>query len=110
MDIAGLRLRIMIQKNGTAVDRYGNHKPLWTDYFRCWATASGGTGSESEEAGHMEESETMDFTVRYCPETAAVTAKGYRVTFGDRIYNILHVDDMGFRHNSMKFRCERVER
>ena len=110
MDIAGLRLRILIQKNETVVDRIGNHRSVWRDYFRCWATASGGAGSESEETGHTVESETMDFTVRYCPETAAVTAKGYRVTFGGRIYNILHVDDMGFRHNSMKLRCERVER
>ena len=48
----------------------------------------------------------MDLTVRYCSETAAVTAKGYRILLGDRIYNITHVDDMGFRKNSLKFKAE----
>ena len=52
----------------------------------------------------------MDFTVRYCSETAAITAKGYRILLGDRIYNITHVDDMGFRKNSLKFKAELEER
>ena len=39
MNIAGLRVRITIQKNETIVDKYGNHKTGWTDYFKCWATA-----------------------------------------------------------------------
>ena len=59
MNIAGLNVRIMIQKNETVTDRIGNHRSAWTNYFSCWATA--------------------------------------------RIYNITHVDDMGFRKNSRKF-------
>ena len=60
MNIAGLNVRIMIQKNETVTDRIGNHKSVWTDYL-------------------------------------------YRILLGDRIYNITHVDDMGFRKNSRKF-------
>ena len=52
----------------------------------------------------------MDFTVRYSSETAAIDSKHYRILLGDRIYNILHVDDMGFKHNSRKLKCELVER
>ncbi|MBO5570904.1 MAG: phage head closure protein, partial [Clostridia bacterium] len=40
MNIAGMRIRITIQKNATVVDKYGNHKSAWTDYFTCWASAS----------------------------------------------------------------------
>ena len=40
MDIAGLRVRITIQKNETVTDRYANHTSEWTDYFSCWATAT----------------------------------------------------------------------
>ena len=103
MNIAGLNVRIMIQKNETVTDRIGNHKSVWTDYFSCWATASGQTGDEGEGASQTREADRMDLTVRYCSETAAVTAKGYRILLGDRIYNITHVDDMGFRKNSRKF-------
>ena len=106
MNIAGLNVRIMIQKNVTVTDRIGNHKSVWTDYFSCWATASDQSGDESEEASQTREADRMDFTVRYCSETAAVTAKGYRILLGDRIYNITHVDDMGFRKNSRKFKAE----
>ena len=106
MNIAGLNVRIMIQKNVTVTDRIGNHKSVWTDYFSCWATASDQSGDESEEASQTREADRMDFTVRYCSETAAVTAKGYRILLGDRMYNIIHVDDMGFRKNSRKFQTK----
>ena len=33
MNIAGLRVRITIQKNTTVTDKYGNHKSVWQDYF-----------------------------------------------------------------------------
>ena len=52
----------------------------------------------------------LDFTVRWSSETAAVTAKQYRILLGDRIYNIVHVDDMGFKRNSRKFHAELTER
>jgi len=106
MNIAGLNVRIMIQKNETVTDRIGNHRSVWTDYFPCWATASDQTGDESEEAAQIRDADRIDFTVRYCSETAAVTSKGYRILLGDRIYNIIHIDDMGFRKNSRKYKAE----
>ena len=106
MNIAGLNVRIMIQKNETVTDRIGNHRSVWTDYFPCWATASDQTGDESEEASQTRDADRIDFTVRYCSETAAVTSKGYRILLGDRIYNIKHVDDMAFKKNSRKFKTE----
>ena len=110
MNISGLRVRITIQKNETVTDKWGNHKSAWTDYFTCWATPSTQTGAEGEEAAHTVEEDRLDFTVRWSSETAAVTAKGFRILLGDRIYNIVHVDDMGFRKNSRKFHAELTER
>lgn len=112
MNIAGLRVRITIQKNETVTDRYGNHKSVWQDYFTCWATAvtSGLSSSEDEAAGHTVEADRLDMTVRWSSETAAVDSKGYRILLGDRIYNILSIDEMGFRHNSRKLHTELSER
>ena len=70
MHIEGLRVRIRIQKQETIIDKYGNHKSEWTDYFRCWATPSTQTGQEGEEAAHTKEEDRLDFTVRFgfhCP-------------------------------------------
>lgn len=112
MNIAGLRVRITIEKNETVVDQYANHKSVWTEYFRCWATAvsSGRSAEEATEAGHTEEADRLDFTVRYSSETAPVTSKNYRIRLDGRIYDIIHVDDMGFKRNSRKFQTVLKER
>ena len=112
MNIAGLRVRITIQRNETVTDKYGNHKSVWQDYFTCWATAvtSGLSSSEDETAGHTVEADRLDLTVWYSSETAAVNSKQYRILLGDRIYNILSIDEMGFKHNSRKLHTELTER
>ena len=112
MNIAGLRTRITIQKNETVTDKYGNHKSEWADYFKCWATAvtSGLSASEEEAAAHTVEADRLDITIRYSSETAAVNSKQYRILLGDRIYNILSIDEMGFRHNSRKIHAQLAER
>lgn len=108
MNIAGMRVRIIIQKNATIVDEIGNHKSIWKDYFSCWATASESTGKEDTEAAHTDETESLYLTVRYCSETASVTAKGCRIILDHKIYNITHVNMMGWRHHSIKFTCSLV--
>ncbi len=110
MHIAGMRVRITLQKNETVVDVYGNHTNTWTDYFTCWATASAQTGQEEENAATTNEEDRMDFTVRYSSETAAVVSTKYRILLLDRIYDIDHVDDMGFKKNSRKFHAHLVKR
>lgn len=110
MHIAGMRVRITLQKNETVVDTYGNHTNTWTDYFTCWATASAQTGQETDEAATTNEEDRMDFTVRYSSETATVVSTKFRIILMDRIYDIDHVDDMGFRKNSLKFHAHLVKR
>ncbi len=112
MRISGMRVRITIQKNETVTDKYGNHKAVWTDYYKCWATGvtSGLSSSEEEAASHTIESDRLDMTVRYSSETAAVNAKEYRILLGEKIYNILAIDEMGFKHNSRKIHTELSER
>lgn len=110
MDVAAMNVRITIQKNETEVDKIGNHKSVWKDYFRCWATCSNQTGTETDEVGQTLEDDRMDFTVRYSSETAAVVSTKYRILLGERIYNIGHVDDMGFKRHSIKFHGTLVRR
>lgn len=112
MNISGLRVRITIQKNRTVVDQCKNHSSAWEDYFSCWATAvaSGKSAEETERAGYTQEADRLDFTVRWSSETAAVNGKEYRVLLGDRIYDIVSIDDMGFKHNSRKFYTVLTER
>lgn len=106
MNIAGLRVRITIQRNAPVTDRNGNHTSAWSDYYSCWATAvaSGKSAEETAEAGTTQEADRLDITVRYSSETAAINSKQYRVLLAGRVYDILNIDDMGFRHNSRKLK------
>ncbi len=112
MNIAGLRVRITIQKNETVVDRFGNHKSAWTDYFSCWASVSkeNQRNDEKTETGVTTEENRSRFTVRWSGETAAVNTKEYRIMLMDRIYNIVSIDEQGFRKKSRSFTAELAER
>ena len=112
MNVAGMRIRIIIQRNETVVDQYGNHKSSWTDFFTCWAavTKENQKNDEAAAAGVTTEENRSRFTVRWCRETAAVNSKEYRILLGERIYNIVSVDDQGFRKKSRSFTAELVER
>ena len=110
MDIAAFRARITIQKKETITDRYENHLSVWNKWFSCWAYASDQTGQEEEAAAQTVERDRMDFTVRYCSETDSVTPGGYRIILKGRIYDIDHVDEMGFKRKSRKFHAHLVER
>ena len=110
MDIGLLNLRIQIQKNAVISDAIGNRKNTWTDYFSCYATIGGESGTEVHRTGETLESADLTFTVRYCSETAAVTPSGYRIVYGGELYNIIAVDHQNNKRKSLKFRCSKVRR
>ena len=109
MNIAAMRVRITFQKNAVTVDKYGNHKNGWTDYFSCWAYASTYTANEDGDVVVSEE-ESITFQVRYCPELAAVTSTGYRILFHDTVYNIRSVDRMNYQKQEIRFACRKEKR
>ena len=77
MNIAAMNVKISFQKSSVVTDEIGNHTNEWVDYFSCYATVSDKTAHEADTAGQTVTSERMDFTVRYCSETAAVTSTGH---------------------------------
>ena len=112
MNIAAMRVRVTFQKNTIVSDKYGNHKQTWADYSSCYATAGSnngvsGTGTGSESTGVVIRSEeSIAFTCRWCAALASVTSTGYRILCEGKTYNIIYVNLMGFKHNSIKFSCE----
>ena len=105
MNIAAMRVRVTFQKNTVIVDKYGNHKTGWADYFSCWATVGTSSGSESYGVVINPE-ESLDFTCRYCSELADVESTKHRIIAEGRTYNITYVNPMGYKHNSLKFNCK----
>lgn len=110
MNIGLMNIRIVIQKNTLVTDEIGNQLNAWADYFSCAATAGSESGAETNKAGETQEADNIAFTVRYCPETLAVTSTGYRVIFRDEIYNITYIDHMNFKRKVLKIWCTKVRR
>ncbi|MBQ9662752.1 MAG: phage head closure protein [Oscillospiraceae bacterium] len=115
MNIARLNESILIQKTETVVDRYGNHKPDWTDYFACHASVTGAASSAQNGAQQVIAGQTVDisdvaFTVRWCQKTATVNNTEYRILFCGDYYDILAVDHMNFQRKCVKYRCRKVRR
>ena len=110
MNVALMNLRITFQKNSVVTDAIGNHKNSWEDYFSCYATISGESGSEVEKAGQTVPTANAAFTVRYCRETAKITTDGFRIRCGDELYNITYIDHQNNRRKSLKFWVQKVRR
>ena len=110
MKVALLNERILIQKAVVTVDGIGNRRNSWQDYYSCFATFSGESGLEKNDAGMTVEDTDICFTVRWCNAVSIVDSKGYRVLFHGDIYNILLVDHMNYKKKSVKFKCQKVRR
>ena len=110
MDVALLNVRIMVQENQVVTDEIGNHKNIWSDYYSCHATVSNESPSEDTSAGVVVDNSKIDFTIRWCRLAAEIDAEHFRVQYAGEIYNILGIDHMNFKKNSIKLKCQKVRR
>jgi SPP1 family predicted phage head-tail adaptor len=108
MKISLLNERIMIQKSEVSSDAIGNRVSTWNDYFSCYAGVSSESPKEETAAGATWDESMIDFTIRWCKETAAISSKGYRVVFRDVIYSIEGVDHMNYKKKAIKLHCRRL--
>lgn len=110
MEVALMNVRITFQKNEVIKDSIGNHKNEWSDYYSCYATVSGESGSESSVAANTKYDSDLAFTVRYCKKLADADPTKMRVIFNDELYNITFIDHMNYKKECLKFRCKKVRR
>ena len=110
MNIALMNVRIEIQKNTAAIDKYGNHKNTWEPYLFCYASISGEAPKEETDTGLIVDDSKVDFTIRFCRDAAEITSTGFRVVFRDEFYEILGVNHMNYKNKAVKLLCQKVRR
>lgn len=113
MNIGLLNEKVTFQKNELIVDKIGNHRNAWVDFYSCSATIGGeglASSKEKEEAGVIVEDVGMTVTIRYCKKASEIGSTTHRLIFRDEIYDITSVDHMNFRKKSLKFSCRKVRR
>ena len=79
--IARFNEHLTVQKNTVVVDKYGNHKNTWADYYSCYTYASTYQYDKENEAATTTEERTINFEVRYCTELKDLDSTHYRVAF-----------------------------
>ena len=102
--------RTTIQQNAVTVDKYGNHKNGWTDYFSCAAYASTYQYDREKESVITEAEQTVIFEVRYCSELKSLDSTHFRIRFRDGLYNIQSVDMMNYQRKTIRIRCQKEVR
>lgn len=110
MKIGQWRQRIVIQQNQMTMDKDGNQRNEWTDYYSCWAYANNLSGREYWEAAQVNQESSLFFLVRYCEKLKDLDSTRYRIMFRDEIYNLTFVDFMQYRNQTIKLRAEKVKR
>lgn len=110
MNIALLNERITIQRNSTIIDNIGNHLPKFVDYYSCAATVSNELGTETEDTAVTVDNSKLNFTVRFCEETAHITPLDCRVIHRGELYDILCVDHMNYKRKCIKLHCQKARR
>lgn len=77
----------------------------WIDLLRCRAAVNGLGGAEYWKAAAVDAQETVVFEVRYTPKIGGLIPQTCRIIFpavdGD-IYDVKHIDDYLFRHETLK--------
>lgn len=110
MKVSRFNKKVTFQKNETSSDIVGNHTNTWTDYYTCRGTISGEGGTEVRDAGVIVSNTGLSLTVRYCRKAAAIDETHYRVVIDGELYNIESVDHFSYKHQALKFKCQKVRR
>lgn len=97
------RIRFQICEHTTSENGYGEE--CWTDYGRpVWAEVNDLFGREFYAAAAAQMENTVKFRVRYRAEVDA----SMRIVFHERIYDIIAIDNMGYRGGFMIIRAREV--
>ena len=110
MNISNLNVRITIQKNAVVIDKICNHTNEWQDYYTCYATVSGETGTEQAIVGEKVEDVEVCFSVRYCEKVSSIISTKYRIIFRNEIYDIIAVDHFSYTKKYLKIKCRKARR
>lgn len=102
MNAGAYRELVTIQKQTEKRDKDGFTQLVWEDYYSNYAYVNKLSGSEFWQAAETAAQSTIRFEMRYHAKLGSVDTKNYRLKFAGRTFNITNVDDVQFRHETVK--------
>ena len=98
---------LMIQKRKKTVEK-GRPLEKWEDYFECWCDIKSLYGKELYSALKAKLENVVNFETRFCEKLEDLDTKEYRVTWGERVYNIIAVDYGEYDRRKVVIKAKKV--
>lgn len=108
MNIEGLRHRITIQELITTVNDNGFDEKKWIDYKTIWSSMNNLFGKEFYAAKAVNSENTVEFVVRYSKDISTLNAKVYRISWDNRAFNIIFIDNIKYENKWLKIKAIEV--
>lgn len=109
MNAGAYRESVTIEKHTITEDEIGNQQAAWAEYYKGYAYMNNLSGSEYWEAAQTQSQNTVMFILRYHPLLAKMDTKQYRLLHRGQAYNITSIDDVQYRHETVKIRAMKKE-
>ncbi|HAR73069.1 MAG TPA: head-tail adaptor protein [Flavobacteriaceae bacterium] len=108
MDVGKLNKRIEIQRLKKTTDNNHVTKTDFDYHCKCWANINNLYGKEKWDAKQYNLENSLTITIRYnsCPD---ITVKD-RIKWNDRLFNIISVDNINYKNESLKISVQEVTR
>lgn len=105
MNCGAYREKIIIQHKDVSTDEIGQQSERWEDYLICRAYVNNLSGKEFWEAAQQNAERTVVFVTRYCSKLSKINTTDYRIVFRENIYDIIFVDNVQYKNNTLKLKA-----
>lgn len=102
MRIGDLNKQVILQHPTKAADTMSGLTVTWTTAATIWAAIWPVSASESIQAGGQAMTVTHRIRIRY----RSVIRAGWRISFGNKYYNIVSIIDQNMRHKVLDLLCK----
>lgn len=103
MRLGNLRHRVELQRATVSADSHGDQVKTWATLATVWAEVLELSGREFVAAMQTMADITVEVRMRAQPDMR-LTPKD-RVKFGDRIFDVRHIVDMGGKRTEWRLMC-----
>lgn len=108
-DIAKMNKRITIQKHADVEGEWGQSSSEWKDYKTIWASINSLYGREFWQAREANMENTINITVRYSRSFKNMDSRQYRISWDNKYFDIIHIENPQFANKYLIFKCIEVE-
>lgn len=108
MNAGKMRNRITFEVEGTVTNDKGFQEVSYVEYKTLWAKVNNLFGREFWSAKAINQENTVVFETRYSKDIEELDTKKTRINFKGRYFDIIHVDNVLYKNETLKIKAIEV--